>query len=117
MVFREVTTREANLPNWREILICLRRMEDRGEVRGGRFVSGYLGEQFALPQALDSLRASRKRLAEASGEEVLLKHAAAILDSEEPEVRRYPMLRHHFGAYAWLDDALAASSRPASERS
>src|SRR5947209_11404639 len=75
VVFREVTAREANLPNWREILICLRRMEDRGEVRGGRFVSGYLGEQFALPQALDSLRANRKRLSEASGEEVTISAA------------------------------------------
>ncbi|MFD6892704.1 hypothetical protein [Streptomyces sp. NPDC059957] len=44
---------------------------------------------------------------EATGELELLEHAAAILDSEEPEVRRYPMLRHHFGAYGWLDDALA----------
>ncbi|MFF8772414.1 hypothetical protein [Kitasatospora sp. NPDC015120] len=44
---------------------------------------------------------------ERTAEPELLEHAAAILDSEEPEVRRYPMLRHHFGAYAWLDDALA----------
>ncbi|MEU5015237.1 hypothetical protein AB0G35_34190 [Streptomyces sp. NPDC021749] len=44
---------------------------------------------------------------EASGETVLLDHAAQILESEEPEVRRYPMLRHHFGAYEPLDDALA----------
>ncbi|TKA04746.1 hypothetical protein [Actinacidiphila oryziradicis] len=42
-----------------------------------------------------------------SAEAPLLEHAAAILDSEEPEVRRYPMLRHHFGAYEPLDDALA----------
>jgi hypothetical protein len=40
-------------------------------------------------------------------EEALLVIAGRILDSEEPEVRRYPMLRHHFGAYEWLDDALA----------
>ncbi|MFJ4598086.1 MULTISPECIES: hypothetical protein [unclassified Kitasatospora] len=44
---------------------------------------------------------------ETSAEEPLLDHAARILDSEEPEVRRYPMLRHHFGAYEPLDDALA----------
>ncbi|MEU6972783.1 hypothetical protein AB0A71_34730 [Kitasatospora aureofaciens] len=44
---------------------------------------------------------------ENSAEEPLLDHAARILDSEEPEVRRYPMLRHHFGAYEPLDDALA----------
>ena len=59
VVFREVLTRETILPRWRELLMALRRLEDRGEVRGGRFVSGFLGEQFALPIALDSLRAMR----------------------------------------------------------
>jgi ATP-dependent Lhr-like helicase len=59
VIFREVLMRESNLPNWREILITLRRLEDRGEVRGGRFVSGFLGEQFALPAAVESLRATR----------------------------------------------------------
>ncbi|TDC55596.1 hypothetical protein E1281_11730 [Actinomadura sp. KC345] len=44
---------------------------------------------------------------EQSNEKPLLNLASSILDSEEPEVRRYPMLRHHFGAYEWLDDALA----------
>jgi ATP-dependent helicase Lhr and Lhr-like helicase len=61
IVFREVLTREANLPKWREVLITLRRLEDRGEIRGGRFVSGFLGEQFALPVAVESLRAARKQ--------------------------------------------------------
>jgi ATP-dependent Lhr-like helicase len=59
VVFREVLVRESNLPKWRELLIAFRRLEDRGEVRGGRFVSGFLGEQFALPEAVDSLRAIR----------------------------------------------------------
>jgi ATP-dependent Lhr-like helicase len=59
IVFREVLTREAILPKWRELLITLRRLEDRGEVRGGRFVSGFVGEQFALPVAVESLRAQR----------------------------------------------------------
>jgi ATP-dependent helicase Lhr and Lhr-like helicase len=59
IVFREVLSRETILPKWRELLITLRRLEDRGEVRGGRFVSGFLGEQFALPVALESLRAQR----------------------------------------------------------
>jgi ATP-dependent Lhr-like helicase len=59
VVFREVLTRESNLPNWREILLTLRRLEDRGEVRGGRFVAGFLGEQFALPAAVESLRSTR----------------------------------------------------------
>jgi ATP-dependent helicase Lhr and Lhr-like helicase len=61
IVFRELLTRETNLPKWRELLITLRRLEDRGEVRGGRFVSGFLGEQFALSMAVDSLRAQRNQ--------------------------------------------------------
>jgi ATP-dependent Lhr-like helicase len=59
VVFREMLARESILPRWREVLIALRRLEDRGEIRGGRFVSGFLGEQFALPVAVESLRASR----------------------------------------------------------
>ena len=61
IVFRELLTRETILPKWRELLITLRRLEDRGEVRGGRFVSNFLGEQFALPLAVESLRAIRNR--------------------------------------------------------
>jgi ATP-dependent Lhr-like helicase len=59
IVFRELLGRETILPKWRELLIALRRLEDRGEVRGGRFVSGFLGEQFALPVAVESLRGQR----------------------------------------------------------
>jgi ATP-dependent Lhr-like helicase len=61
VVFREVLSRETNLPKWRELLITFRRLEDRGEIRGGRFVSGFLGEQFALSMAVDSLRAQRNQ--------------------------------------------------------
>jgi len=56
VVFRAVVQRETLLPPWRELLQYLRRMEDRGEVRGGRFVDGFSGEQFALPEALGLLR-------------------------------------------------------------
>jgi ATP-dependent Lhr-like helicase len=59
VVFRELTLREEFPFKWRELLITFRRLEDRGEVRGGRFVDGFLGEQFALPVALESLRAAR----------------------------------------------------------
>lgn len=58
VVFREILARESMVPRWRELLIMLRRLEDRGEIRGGRFVSGFLGEQFALSIAIDSLRAT-----------------------------------------------------------
>jgi len=60
IVVRDVLAREANLPPWRELLTAFRRLEDRGEIRGGRFVDGFLGEQFALPVAVDSVRALRK---------------------------------------------------------
>ncbi len=61
VVFRELMERESIVPKWREVLIALRRLEDRGEIRGGRFVSGFLGEQFALPVAVESLRATRNQ--------------------------------------------------------
>ena len=73
VVFREVLARESNLPKWRELLIAFRRLEDRGEVRGGRFVNGFLGEQFALPEAVESLRAMRNLAA--SGEMVTISAA------------------------------------------
>jgi ATP-dependent Lhr-like helicase len=61
ILFRDLLARESNAPKWRDLLGVLRRLEARGEVRGGRFVSGFGGEQFALPEAADSLRASRHR--------------------------------------------------------
>jgi len=59
IVIRDVLARESNLPSWRELLMAFRRLEDRGEIRGGRFVDGFLGEQFALPVAVESVRAMR----------------------------------------------------------
>lgn len=61
VVYRDLLLREKNIPRWRDLLIMFRRLEDRGEVRGGRFVSGFLGEQFALPYAVESLRAFRHK--------------------------------------------------------
>jgi ATP-dependent Lhr-like helicase len=60
VVFRDLLARETNLPRWRDLQMAFRRLEDRGEIRGGRFVSGFLGEQFALPVAVESLRGTRK---------------------------------------------------------
>jgi ATP-dependent Lhr-like helicase len=61
VLFRDLLERESNAPKWRDLLGILRRLEARGEIRGGRFVSGFSGEQFALPQAAESLRDARKR--------------------------------------------------------
>ena len=60
VVFRDVLARETLAPAWRDLLHVYRRLEARGEIRGGRFVSGFLGEQFARPEALDLLRHLRR---------------------------------------------------------
>jgi ATP-dependent Lhr-like helicase len=72
VVFRDLLVRETNLPRWRELQIGYRRLEDRGEVRGGRFVDGFVGEQFALPEAVESLRAQRKLQSNAQSERVVV---------------------------------------------
>jgi ATP-dependent helicase Lhr and Lhr-like helicase len=61
VVFRALLARESRLPPWRELAMVYRRLEARGEIRGGRFVSGFGGEQFALPDAVGRLRAVRKQ--------------------------------------------------------
>ena len=72
VVFRDLLVRETNLPRWRELQIGYRRLEDRGEIRGGRFVDGFLGEQFALPVAVESLRAYRKLPGNANAERIVI---------------------------------------------
>ncbi|MEJ2761560.1 MAG: DEAD/DEAH box helicase, partial [Gammaproteobacteria bacterium] len=59
VVFHRVLARESQLPPWRDLLYAYRRMEARGEIRGGRFVEGFAGEQFALPEAVGLLRKRR----------------------------------------------------------
>ncbi len=62
VVFWKLLEREADwLPPWRQMLMCLRRLEARGEIRGGRFVAGFSGEQFALPDAVGLLRDARRK--------------------------------------------------------
>jgi len=61
ILFRDLLSRESNAPKWRELLNILRRLEARGELRGGRFVTGFGGEQYALPEAVESLRLTRAR--------------------------------------------------------
>jgi ATP-dependent Lhr-like helicase len=61
VVFRDLLARETHLPPWRTLLGVFRLLEARGEIRGGRFVNGFVGEQFALPEALDKLRAGRRQ--------------------------------------------------------
>jgi ATP-dependent Lhr-like helicase len=61
VLFRDLILGESNAPYWRDLLNILRRLEARGEIRGGRFLSGFGGEQYALSEAVESLRASRTR--------------------------------------------------------
>ncbi len=60
VVFKRLLARETGTPPWRELLMVYRRLEARGEIRGGRFVTGMSGEQFALPEAVGQLRATRR---------------------------------------------------------
>ena len=60
VLFRKLVEREGLAPPWRELVRMLRTMEARGQIRGGRFVEGVWGEQFALPEAIVELRATRK---------------------------------------------------------
>jgi ATP-dependent helicase Lhr and Lhr-like helicase len=61
VVFRRTLLREKQPFTWRELLMVLRTLEARGEIRGGRFVSGFEGEQYALPEAVSLLRQVRRR--------------------------------------------------------
>jgi ATP-dependent helicase Lhr and Lhr-like helicase len=73
VVFRDLLARETFAVPWREVLWALRRLEARGLIRGGRFVNGFSGEQYAAPEAVEELRAVRRlRLA---GEAVTLSAA------------------------------------------
>jgi ATP-dependent Lhr-like helicase len=60
VVFRDLLGREPQAPPWRELVRVYRRLEMRGELRGGRLVASFVGEQFATPEALDALRAVRR---------------------------------------------------------
>jgi ATP-dependent helicase Lhr and Lhr-like helicase len=80
VLFRELLTREANAPRWRDLLPILRRLEARGEIRGGRFVSGPFGEQYALPEAVDSLRKARNQHASRADESAITVSAADPLN-------------------------------------
>ena len=64
VVFRRLLEREGGMPPWRDLLRVYRRLEAQGLLRGGRFVEGFTGEQFALPEAIGSLRRVRREARE-----------------------------------------------------
>ena len=114
VVFREALARESILPPWRELLGMLRRLEGRGEVRGGRFVTDFLGEQFALPIAVESLRAMRREAA--SGETVTVSAAdplnlvGIIVPGDRVAANSGAFVTFRDGAAADTDAPLAALS-------
>jgi len=73
VVFRALLTREHTAPPWLDLLRVYRRLEARGEIRGGRFVAGHFGEHFALPEAVEALRTIRKQ----AGNDTLIALSAA----------------------------------------
>ncbi|HEX3656168.1 MAG TPA: DEAD/DEAH box helicase [Pirellulales bacterium] len=88
VLFRDVLVRETAAPAWGQLLPVLRRMEAKGEIRGGRFVAGVAGEQYALPGAVEQLR--RMKELPPSGETIVLAaadpaHLAGII-TDEPRV-------------------------------
>src|SRR5688572_2563323 len=80
VVFRDLLARESLSPSWRDLLVQYRRMEFQGEIRGGRFVDGFVGEQFALPEAVEALRAMRREGAERNADQEIRLSAADPLN-------------------------------------
>jgi ATP-dependent Lhr-like helicase len=100
IVFRRMLTREPNAAPWRELARVYRRLEARGEIRGGRFVHGMSGEQFALPEAIERMREIRRE--QADGKLVVLSAAdplnlTGIITADE-RIRAVPGTR-----IAWRD--------------
>ena len=94
VLFRDLLVRETLAVSWREILWALRRLEARGAIRGGRFVTGFVGEQYALPGAVEALR--RTRRLERTGEMVRL----SAVDPLEPGRRAHARAAHPGRAHA-----------------
>lgn len=98
VVFRDLVARETLAVPWREIVFAMRRLEARGLIRGGRFVAGFAGEQFALPDAVDGLRKLRRR--ERSGEVVRVSAVDPLnLVGILTPGARVPALRSNFVVY------------------
>src|SRR5262249_39922642 len=98
---------------WRDVLWALRRMEARGTIRGGRFVGGFSGEQYAVPEAVDALRAARKE--QRAGETISLSAADPLnLGGIGLPGTRAPAVPANPGPYVdgALEDATAVSACP-----
>ncbi|MGI8451632.1 MAG: DEAD/DEAH box helicase [Streptosporangiaceae bacterium] len=113
VVFHDLLARENLAVPWREILWALRRMEARGTIRGGRFVAGFSGEQFAHPDAIDVLRTVRKQ--RPPGETVQISAADPVnLTSVVLPGPRIPAIPSNTVTY--IDGAVAPAAPPAAAR-
>jgi len=111
VVFRDLLVREALSVPWREVLWAMRRMEARGTIRGGRFVNGFSGEQYALPEAVDALRSVRKL--QRTGETIRISAADPLnLVGILLPGPRLPALPSN--SLTYVDGALASAQVPAS---
>src|SRR5207247_419934 len=93
VVVRELVARESRMPPWRVVLGALRTLEARGEIRGGRFVAGLVGEQFALPEAVEALRAVRRGAQEPETVVVAAADPLNLVGVLVPGARLSPMAR------------------------
>jgi ATP-dependent Lhr-like helicase len=93
VVVRELLARESRMPPWRALLGALRSLEARGEIRGGRFVAGLVGEQFALPEAVEAVRAVRRRTTVAETVVVSAADPLNLVGIVVPGARVSPMAR------------------------
>jgi ATP-dependent Lhr-like helicase len=113
VVFHDLLARENLAVPWREILWALRRMEARGTIRGGRFVAGFSGEQFAHPDAIDVLRTVRKQ--RPTGEPVQISAADPLnLTSIVLPGPRIPAIPANTVTY--VDGAVASATTPEAAR-
>jgi ATP-dependent Lhr-like helicase len=116
VVFWDLTARETMSVPWREVHWALRRLEARGLVRGGRFVSGFTGEQFALPEAVEELR--RVRRSDRTGTVVRLSAAdplnlvGIVLPGSRVPAVRTNSVTYRDGAFVPEDSDVAATGLP-----
>jgi len=89
VITRDVIRAESAQLAWRDLLVCLRRLEAQGEIRGGRFVASHIGEQFASREAIDLLRSVRRRFAPAQpSEDAAAMRAEAAARQDELSMQR-----------------------------
>jgi ATP-dependent Lhr-like helicase len=108
VVFRDLMARESFTVPWRDIVWALRRLEARGVIRGGRFVTGFVGEQYALPEAVDELRKVRRR--ERTGQ--LVRVSAADPLNLVGILTPGPRLAPHRGRWVTFEDGAVIEEEP-----